>query len=424
MNINWQKVFMIQVIISSIIILLIYFIFFARKNTKITEVKAKELNDEKIIINNLTEQYYDKIDIINNKLIWNNQTSLDINKTKDEIKRYNKLEISFENKDDFIKREKPKITLIITLYNQANYIKPIYASIQQQELKDIEIIFVDDNSIDNTTKAIEELMEKDKRIVYLKNDINRKAFYSRYRAILNSTGEYILIIDPDDLLINNILIKTYITAKKYNLDIVQFYMMIGFPLIPGLWSNLKYKGGILKNNSEIRNIFYYGESRNLADKLIRREIYIKSIKFMGDEFINKDYHINDDDTAFFNLIHVAETYGFLEEIGYFYILRSKKNKKSIYEIANESVHSIFNNLKYFFLRSDNNTIEKINIGYKYFQKRKIKGFEKYILNMTEGFDFALDVLNLYLNSTYFDDSQKEDINNYKSKIINRQNQLK
>ena len=118
MNINWQKVFMIQVIISSIIILLIYFIFFARKNTKITEVKAKELNDEKIIINNLTEQYYDKIDIINNKLIWNNQTSLDINKTKDEIKRYNKLEISFENKDDFIKREKPKITLIITLYNQ------------------------------------------------------------------------------------------------------------------------------------------------------------------------------------------------------------------------------------------------------------------------------------------------------------------
>ena len=424
MNINWQKVFMIQVIISSIIILLIYFIFFARKNTKITEVKAKELNDEKIIINNLTEQYYDKIDIINNKLIWNNQTSLDINKTKDEIKRYNKLEISFENKDDFIKREKPKITLIITLYNQENYIKPIYASIQQQELKDIEIIFVDDNSIDNTTKAIEELMEKDKRIVYLKNDINRKAFYSRYRAILNSTGEYILIIDPDDLLINNILIKTYITAKKYNLDIVQFYMMIGFPLIPGLWSKLKYKGGILKNNSEIRNIFYYGESRNLADKLIRREIYIKSIKFMGDEFINEDYHINDDDTAFFNLIHVAETYGFLEEIGYFYILKSKKNKKSIYEIANDSVHSIFNNLKYFFLRSDNNTIEKINIGYKYFQKRKIKGFEKYILNMTEGFDFALDVLNLYLNSTYFDDSQKEDINNYKSKIINRQNQLK
>ena len=222
MNINWQKVFMILMIISSIIMFLIYFIFFLRKDTKITEVKTEELKDEKIIINNLTDLYYNKIDIINNKLIWNNQTSIDINKTKDEIKRYNKLEISFENKDDFIKREKPKITLIITLYNQENYIKPIYISIQQQELKDIEIIFVDDNSIDNTTKVIEELMEKDKRIVYLKNDINRKAFYSRYRAILNSTGEYILIIDPDDLLINNILIKTYITAKKYNLDIVQF----------------------------------------------------------------------------------------------------------------------------------------------------------------------------------------------------------
>ena len=43
-------------------------------------------------------------------------------------------------------------------------------------------------------------MKEDKRIVYLKNDINRRAFYTRNIGILNAKGEYILVIDPDDIL--------------------------------------------------------------------------------------------------------------------------------------------------------------------------------------------------------------------------------
>ena len=291
-------------------------IFFGKKNTIIAESKAKNLIwnnetfsdyniNEKLIGNNETIIDFNKVDFINGRLIWNNQTSIDYSKIKEEIRKYNELQFSFENKEDFIKREKPRITVIITLYNQEKYIRPIYASVQKQELKDIEIIFVDDCSRDNTTKKIEELMEKDKRIVYLKNDINRKAVISRFRGALIAKGEYILMVDPDDLLINNILIKAYITAKKYNLDIVQFHMMIGSPSQSRLWGELKYKGGILKNNSEVRKIFYYGISRNLPDKLVRREIYLKCIKFMGDEFINGDYHFNDDDTIFFGLIHIS-----------------------------------------------------------------------------------------------------------------------
>ena len=64
-------------------------------------------------------------------------------------------------------------------------------------MKDIEIIFVVDASTDNSAKRVKELMKKDKRIRYLKNDINRRAFYSRNYGILNSRGEYILVIYPD-----------------------------------------------------------------------------------------------------------------------------------------------------------------------------------------------------------------------------------
>ena len=151
--------------------------------------------------------------------------------------------------------------------------------------------------------------------IYLKNDIKRRAFYSRNRGILKAKGEYVLVIDPDDLLINNILIKAYETAKQFELDIVQFYALRGYFESPKLWKELKNKGGILKNNEEIRNNFYFCISRNLWDKLIRKEIYIKSIIFMNKQFYNQIYYINNDDTAFFGLLHVAKTYGFLEQIG-------------------------------------------------------------------------------------------------------------
>ena len=130
-------------------------------------------------------------------------------------------------------------------------------------MKDIEIIFVDDESNDNTSLIIKKLMEKDKRIIYLKNNINKRTFYSWNKGILEAKGEYILIIDPDDLLINNILIKVYETAKKYDLDILQFYVISEFfGSTKSKLNHYKYKSRILKNNTEIKNNFYNTISRN------------------------------------------------------------------------------------------------------------------------------------------------------------------
>lgn len=94
-------------------------------------------------------------------------------------------------------------------------------------MKEVEIIFIDDDSKDNTYSVVKKLQKKDKRIIYLKNKRNKGQFYSRNKGILSSKGEYIIIIDPDDLLLNDILIKCYDMGKRYNLDIVQFYHIMG-----------------------------------------------------------------------------------------------------------------------------------------------------------------------------------------------------
>ena len=112
------------------------------------------------------------------KLLWRNKPTTDLPKIKEEIKSFSNYQISFKNESDFIKQKNPKVSIVIAVHDQQKDIKTLYASIQRQELKDIEIIFVDDNSKDNTSSIIKNLMKKDKRIVYLKNDINRRAFYS------------------------------------------------------------------------------------------------------------------------------------------------------------------------------------------------------------------------------------------------------
>jgi len=307
------------------IILFFSLIFFYYKSSYISRIR-------KIINNNNDVSQISTMDKIANfsvntsknindgNLYWNNQKSLNIDNVLNEIKLFTP-QISFERKTDFEKRENPKISLVITLHNHEKNIKSLYASIQKQKLKDLEIIFVDDFSEDNTSSLITKLMNIDKRIVYLKNDKNKGAFYSRNRGIISSKGEYLICLDADDLLLNDILIKAFETAKLYNLDIVQFYALTGSYKSPKLWKALKGKGGILKNNSEIRANFYNCISRNLWDKLVRTSIFKESVHFMKKEFCDQLYYINNDDTAFFGLLHIVRTYGFLEQIGYFYISR-------------------------------------------------------------------------------------------------------
>ena len=86
----------------------------------------------------------------------------------------------------------PKISAIMPLYNAEKYIKYSLSSIQNQKMKEIEIILIDDCSEDKTILIIENFMKKDKRIRLIKNYENRKILYSKSIAALNAHGKYIL----------------------------------------------------------------------------------------------------------------------------------------------------------------------------------------------------------------------------------------
>jgi len=91
--------------------------------------------------------------------------------------------------------ENPKISLISAVYNSEKYILRFLRSIQNQIFADIEIIFIDDYSNDNSTFIIEKYKKGDERIILIKNKKNKGTFFSRNIGTLKAKGEFLIFPD-------------------------------------------------------------------------------------------------------------------------------------------------------------------------------------------------------------------------------------
>lgn len=93
---------------------------------------------------------------------------------------------------------KPKVSVVITGKNVEKTIAKAIESIQDQSLKDWELIVVDDASTDNTYSILSGIQKKDKRIKILRNKVNKERCVSRNLAIEEANGDYIAVLDGDD----------------------------------------------------------------------------------------------------------------------------------------------------------------------------------------------------------------------------------
>ena len=116
---------------------------------------------------------------------------------------------------------KPKVSIIIPIYNEEKYIIQCLDSITKQTLKEIEIIIVNDGSTDNSLNVIKKYSMNDNRIQII-SQTNRGQSEARNTGIKYSNGEYIYFIDGDDYLELNTLSDLYNKAIQNNLDIILF----------------------------------------------------------------------------------------------------------------------------------------------------------------------------------------------------------
>ena len=116
---------------------------------------------------------------------------------------------------------KPIISVIMVAYNAERYLKESLGSVVSQSFKDIEIIFVDDGSSDSTLDIVREFSSTDPRIKILSCP-HEGAGAGRNRGIEEAQGEYLSILDADDLFDAEMLEKSYSLATREQADIVIF----------------------------------------------------------------------------------------------------------------------------------------------------------------------------------------------------------
>ncbi len=115
-----------------------------------------------------------------------------------------------------------KISIIIPVYNMANYLDETVQSWLVQKMQEIEIIYVNDASTDSSLERLRKWEKRDKRIIVIDLPENSGPWSARIEGVRHATGEYIMFADADDSISPNACEVLYCLIKKYAVDILHF----------------------------------------------------------------------------------------------------------------------------------------------------------------------------------------------------------
>ena len=317
---------------------------------------------------------------------------------------------------------KPQISIISPIYNRDKYILRFLIGIQYQNFKEIEIILIDDCSQDNSVNLIYEYKKKENRIKLIKNIINKGTFVCRNMGVLFSKGKYIVLQDPDDILSKNIIDLCFKYAEKYN------YEMIRFNIFFGKEEKLKNK---LENKCiyqpELSTYLFYGNNNELEkidvminNKFIKREVYIKALNLLEKFYLKLYIIIYEDQLLVFFLYKTANSFFYLNKIGYYYIRNSKSITKNEKKITKLKLKFIFIYIRLVFEFSKNNKYEiditnsllTNYINSFYIDKKKSTN--------KNDIKFFKDIINIFLNNLFITGGIEHKLKKIKKNIKNIQ----
>lgn len=171
----------------------------------------------------------------------------------------------------------PKVSILVPVYNVSAYIEKCAESLFNQTFQDIEFIFVDDATPDDSIEKLSIIIEKfplrEKQISILHHDSNRGLAAARNTALEASKGEYIAVVDSDDYIEPDMIEVLYKKAIKENAEIVISDMIMEYHdrteiLQDYLSSN---------DNEHFTDIIKNEQSHSfLCDKLVHRSLYLRA----------------------------------------------------------------------------------------------------------------------------------------------------
>jgi len=111
-----------------------------------------------------------------------------------------------------------KISVIVPIYNVEKYLRRCIDSIINQSYENLEIILVNDGSLDNSSAVCEEYKKNDNRIIVIHQE-NKGVSAARNAGIDLHSGKYISFVDSDDWIDRDMIYSLYHNLIKYDADI-------------------------------------------------------------------------------------------------------------------------------------------------------------------------------------------------------------
>ncbi len=144
------------------------------------------------------------------------------------------------------------VSIIVPIYNASRYLCRCIDSLVQQTYSNIEVILVDDGSIDGSGRICDQFAEKDGRIHVIHQD-NHGVSFSRIVGLNESTGNYVMFVDADDYIDKDAILKLITVIFNNHVDVVvcQLYDV--------------YEDKLIKNIRPVKGTYYSYEFNHLLE---------------------------------------------------------------------------------------------------------------------------------------------------------------
>jgi glycosyltransferase involved in cell wall biosynthesis len=257
---------------------------------------------------------------------------------------------------------KPKVTVVIAVYNGSSYVLQAIRSILNQSYKQFEIIIVNDNSTDNTKKIIKNIKSSKIKLINLNKNLG--PYKCLDIGFKKARGKYIAILDSDDLAHRNRL-----SAQTKILD-----NETGTALVASWYTKIDQKNKIIEkvkmppSDKGLFDISFPCNNLICNSSVMFRKRILKKIKYFDNNFFySNDYN-------FFLRVFVKYKIKVIKKFYVFYRVHDNQmsqSKKLIKIICKE-------NLKNLEWSKNHNLINRNNIFFYY--KAYVKNYFKLLLN--------------------------------------------
>lgn len=234
----------------------------------------------------------------------------------------------------------PKVSIVVPVYKVEKYLDRCVQSIQNQTLKDIEIILVNDGSPDNCPAMCDEFALRDPRIKVIHKK-NEGLGFARNSGLEIATGEYVTFCDSDDWIDSEAYETIYSICRNENLDLCCFQprrvRLDGSVINPSLTETKEFIGkqrvrefllGVIGKDPSKIGSETYGMSSCMA--LFRRDKFIESkVRFPSERDV-----ASEDLVFLINYIPYLDRIKIVPNVYYNYLI----NPTSISQNYNDAKH--------------------------------------------------------------------------------------